>query len=176
MKCPDCGRDIPEGARVCPYCGKRLIRIKPKSICPNCGAEVPDGASACPGCGCSVRRRTEEEKREAERKIRAAADSRRPALKPEAGGTPSGGHLPGGRLPGFFAGFATGPMGLGRTILIAVIAALVLAGADVLYLAGGEMQVSPGKLLTVFLLVFGALAVLLTALLLLIRKRMGRSS
>ena len=176
MKCPDCGRDIPDNARVCPFCGKRIIRIKPKSICPNCGAEVPDGASVCPGCGCSVRRRTEEEKREAERQMRAAADSRRPALKPDTGGSHSAGHLPGGRVPGFFAGFGTSQMSLGRTILIAVIAALILAGADVFYLAGGEMQAGPGKLITVFLLVFAVLTVLITALLLLIRKRMGRSS
>lgn len=31
MKCPNCGKDVPEDARYCPYCGGRLQEVGVKS-------------------------------------------------------------------------------------------------------------------------------------------------
>ena len=43
--CPECGNTIRKG-KFCPECGHKLT-----SVCPNCGKEVPEGAKFCLECG-----------------------------------------------------------------------------------------------------------------------------
>ena len=43
--CPACGKAVPKG-KFCLECGHKL-----NTICPNCGAELPDGAKFCLECG-----------------------------------------------------------------------------------------------------------------------------
>lgn len=45
MLCPECGSVVSKG-KFCIECGHKLIKI-----CPNCGKEVPDGAKFCLECG-----------------------------------------------------------------------------------------------------------------------------
>ena len=79
VKCPNCGADLPEGAKFCLNCGEKVEiipegmvkcpdcgKIVPKgkfclecghkfvSTCPNCGAELPAGAKFCLECGTKV--------------------------------------------------------------------------------------------------------------------------
>ncbi len=46
IKCPGCGKALPEGAKFCMECGQSLA-VK----CPNCGSEMPMGAKFCLQCG-----------------------------------------------------------------------------------------------------------------------------
>ena len=46
IKCPGCGKSLPEGAKFCMECGQSLA-VK----CPNCGSEMPMGAKFCLQCG-----------------------------------------------------------------------------------------------------------------------------
>lgn len=50
MKCSNCGKEVPEKAKVCGYCGKKLEKPE-RPICPNCGKELPAKAKACGYCG-----------------------------------------------------------------------------------------------------------------------------
>ena len=43
--CPQCGQTVQKG-KFCPECGHKFI-----SVCPNCGNEVPQGAKFCLECG-----------------------------------------------------------------------------------------------------------------------------
>ena len=43
--CPECGNTVVKG-KFCPECGHKFI-----SACPNCGKEVPIGAKFCLECG-----------------------------------------------------------------------------------------------------------------------------
>ena len=43
--CPECGKTVQKG-KFCPECGHKLA-----AVCPNCGKEVPDGAKFCLECG-----------------------------------------------------------------------------------------------------------------------------
>ena len=45
MICPTCGMKTPKG-KFCMECGQPLI-----NKCPNCGNEIPTGAKFCPECG-----------------------------------------------------------------------------------------------------------------------------
>ncbi|HJJ82686.1 MAG TPA: zinc ribbon domain-containing protein, partial [Methanocorpusculum sp.] len=45
--CPKCGAAVPDGAKFCPECGKKMGA----SACPKCGAELSAGAKFCPECG-----------------------------------------------------------------------------------------------------------------------------
>ena len=44
--CPDCGAQLPAGAKFCGNCGKKL-----GNFCPDCGAELMAGAKFCGNCG-----------------------------------------------------------------------------------------------------------------------------
>ena len=44
MKCPGCGKKIPSGSTVCPYCGVR-------KECLACASDLTLGSSFCPLCG-----------------------------------------------------------------------------------------------------------------------------
>ena len=46
MRCPDCARENPEGARFCAQCGANL-----GAACPACGAAVAEAQKFCAGCG-----------------------------------------------------------------------------------------------------------------------------
>lgn len=43
--CPECGKTVQKG-KFCPECGHKLA-----AVCPNCGKEVPGGAKFCLECG-----------------------------------------------------------------------------------------------------------------------------
>jgi predicted amidophosphoribosyltransferase len=45
MLCPKCGQKTPKG-KFCMQCGQKL-----SNNCPNCGFELPDGAKFCFECG-----------------------------------------------------------------------------------------------------------------------------
>ena len=56
--CPNCKREIPWDAKICPYCGYDFSKVKKETeikkntkTCPNCGKEVPKDALFCPYCG-----------------------------------------------------------------------------------------------------------------------------
>ena len=56
MKCPVCGTQLPQGAKVCPACHasitvSRHAEEKRDIFCKNCGAQVPPGETVCPCCG-----------------------------------------------------------------------------------------------------------------------------
>ncbi|MCR4610609.1 MAG: zinc ribbon domain-containing protein [Lachnospiraceae bacterium] len=51
LKCPKCGRGLPEGAVFCDQCG---TRIPQKTICPSCGAELSKDAKFCIKCGTKI--------------------------------------------------------------------------------------------------------------------------
>ena len=50
MKCPDCGKEISEKAKKCPFCGSPLENER-LTTCPACGHAVSKKATACPNCG-----------------------------------------------------------------------------------------------------------------------------
>ena len=54
--CPECGKEISDKAKTCPFCGASLLHedSEAKVICPECGSIVPDDAEACPTCGCPI--------------------------------------------------------------------------------------------------------------------------
>lgn len=47
MVCGKCGKDLPEGAIFCSYCGERCVR----KVCTACGAEIKEGQLFCKVCG-----------------------------------------------------------------------------------------------------------------------------
>lgn len=63
MKCPHCGKLLPDYAVFCGKCGKAItIKKAPKQplpepqavTCPNCGSPLPDNAAFCTNCGIAV--------------------------------------------------------------------------------------------------------------------------
>ena len=46
MKCVNCGQEIPDGTKFCPYCGTSQMMK-----CVNCDQEIPGGTKFCPYCG-----------------------------------------------------------------------------------------------------------------------------
>lgn len=51
MKCQNCGKEIPDTAKVCGYCGTRQERKPETKTCPNCQSEVPLASNVCGHCG-----------------------------------------------------------------------------------------------------------------------------
>lgn len=58
MICKQCNREIPEGSKICPYCGTTVqeVQYQPvtggtKRFCSNCGTEIPSQSRYCPNCG-----------------------------------------------------------------------------------------------------------------------------
>ncbi|MBE6689667.1 MAG: zinc-ribbon domain-containing protein [Ruminococcaceae bacterium] len=49
--CPECGKQVREGARFCPFCATRLEKGTVKYICPKCGNEALEGEKYCSQCG-----------------------------------------------------------------------------------------------------------------------------
>jgi uncharacterized membrane protein YvbJ len=55
-RCLSCGREVPEGATFCPYCGATVptrpqARTPEESFCAECGARLREGARFCAKCG-----------------------------------------------------------------------------------------------------------------------------
>ena len=50
--CPHCGREVPENAVFCPYCGFDLS----KTVCPECLKKVDLSLDICPYCGSPLRK------------------------------------------------------------------------------------------------------------------------
>lgn len=46
MKCVNCGQEIPDETKFCPYCGTSQMMK-----CVNCDQEIPGGTKFCPYCG-----------------------------------------------------------------------------------------------------------------------------
>jgi DNA-directed RNA polymerase subunit RPC12/RpoP len=62
MKCPNCGKEVLEGAYKCVGCGKPLVagpaaalQPKPKALCPHCQKEILAGSSKCQHCGKTIK-------------------------------------------------------------------------------------------------------------------------
>jgi len=51
MKCPNCGKELPDYAQACGFCGTKL---EAKNTCPQCGKELPADALACGYCGAKL--------------------------------------------------------------------------------------------------------------------------
>lgn len=49
IKCPNCGKSIPNNVKFCPECGEKV-----SSYCPNCGCKVISGQKFCPECGAKL--------------------------------------------------------------------------------------------------------------------------
>lgn len=63
--CPSCGRELPEEAVFCMFCGHKLDEAGPEddqveeeeekpALCPKCGAPLIEGAAFCMECGADV--------------------------------------------------------------------------------------------------------------------------
>lgn len=56
MECPDCGTGMPDIAKFCMECGKRLPVAEATRPCPRCGTPVAANARFCGECGLDQRR------------------------------------------------------------------------------------------------------------------------
>ena len=48
VKCSNCFNEVPEGSVFCPYCGKKVLKLK---TCRVCGYETSEDFEYCPMCG-----------------------------------------------------------------------------------------------------------------------------
>jgi len=57
VPCPSCGRDMEEGASVCPFCGTVFEEEEEDMAlrCPKCDAEIEEDWAICPECGHRLR-------------------------------------------------------------------------------------------------------------------------
>lgn len=51
MNCAECGQQLPEGARFCTACGRR---VEPVLVCAQCQTQAPEGAKFCFNCGSAL--------------------------------------------------------------------------------------------------------------------------
>ncbi len=51
MICPHCQTDLPEGAKFCKECGRKV-----EATCPECGQSLPPDSKFCLECGCDLRK------------------------------------------------------------------------------------------------------------------------
>ena len=65
IKCPTCGKELPENAKFCLECGTKIEQLaENEMICPSCGKKTPKGkfcmecgaplVNKCPNCGAEV--------------------------------------------------------------------------------------------------------------------------
>ena len=58
IKCPECGKEVSDKAKVCIHCGYPLTveniesqEIEESMYCPYCGKKLPPGSEFCAYCG-----------------------------------------------------------------------------------------------------------------------------
>lgn len=51
IKCSECGKEISDKAKQCPYCGVE----NNVTFCPECGKQLNDNVVTCPSCGCPIK-------------------------------------------------------------------------------------------------------------------------
>ena len=56
MKCLNCGKQIDDDSKFCPFCGKSIIK---ELICPNCGLSNSVSARFCKECGTALTKKEE---------------------------------------------------------------------------------------------------------------------
>ncbi len=78
MKCSRCGKEVPDKAKVCGYCGTKLEK-KHKHTCPDCRKGVPAKAKVCGFCGAKLAQPAAETPKPAPKK--AAPETAVPAKK-----------------------------------------------------------------------------------------------
>lgn len=49
MFCTQCGKEVPNDARFCGFCGHAMV--PPKPVCPACGCELTEQTAFCTHCG-----------------------------------------------------------------------------------------------------------------------------
>lgn len=57
IKCTECGKDISDKAKNCPYCGKVFLEEVPVVkviICSECGTVLSESDKVCHNCGCPI--------------------------------------------------------------------------------------------------------------------------
>lgn len=65
FKCTECGKDISDKAKNCPYCGKVFLEEVPVVkviICSECGTVLSESDEVCHNCGCPVENDTDSSK------------------------------------------------------------------------------------------------------------------
>ena len=50
MKCANCGKQVPDKATACGYCGTKVEDMRSQT-CPECGKQSPFTAKVCGYCG-----------------------------------------------------------------------------------------------------------------------------
>lgn len=72
QRCDNCGKNLPENAEFCPYCGSQAHKKSDTNVptsgiglskpqiqqCNNCGKNLPENAGFCPYCGSQTNKRT----------------------------------------------------------------------------------------------------------------------
>ena len=76
MKCPNCKKEVPDSAKVCGYCGKKLEKYG-EPLCPYCGKELTAKAKVCGYCGTPLKKK------------KTATVKSAPAKKPQTKKTPA---------------------------------------------------------------------------------------
>ena len=93
--CIHCGKELPDGAKFCAYCGKSVASAsvnnenKRKVVydgeihkCPSCGAALPPFTAVCPSCGHEVRGvKTAQAVREFESRLAYIESKQMPAVQ-----------------------------------------------------------------------------------------------
>src|SRR6266480_1749568 len=52
LACSNCGKELPDTAKFCGYCGTTVVvQEKKLNCCANCFAELPEGVKFCLQCG-----------------------------------------------------------------------------------------------------------------------------
>lgn len=86
IKCPECGHDVSDKAKLCPHCGYPIYNL---SKCPECGTIVKKGARFCPKCGYSFVSQADEHSKEQKDMQQGTENPTVPASKSDRVETPN---------------------------------------------------------------------------------------